>query len=123
MKDENKKIKNFRDLEIWKKGMEIVKATYEATRTYPRDEIFGLTSQMRRSAVSIPSNIAEVFNRFHNKEYRHFLFVTLGSCAELETQTEIAAELGYLGADARAAVLEMLDHENRMIRNLVKRLN
>ncbi|MBN1361597.1 MAG: four helix bundle protein [Sedimentisphaerales bacterium] len=120
---EHKKITNFGDLDVWKKGMEIVKATYQATNGFPRQEIFGLTRQMRRSAVSIPSNVAEGFNRFHNKEYRQFLYVTLGSCAELETQTEIAAELGYLGSDAKAALLEMLDHESRMLRNLVKRLN
>jgi four helix bundle protein len=120
---DNKKIRNFRDLEIWKKGMEIVKRSYGATESFPRQEVFGLTSQIRRSAISIPSNIAEGFNRFHNKEYRQFLYVTLGSCAELETQTEIAAELGYLGADAKAMLLETLDHESRMIRNLVKYLN
>lgn len=121
-KDSNK-IRNFRDLEIWKKGMGIVKGTYKATDSLPRREVFGLISQMRRSAVSIPSNIAEGFNRFHNKEYRHLLYVTLGSCAELETQLEIAGELGYLASDAKATLLEMLDHESRMIRNLVKRLN
>ncbi len=123
MNDENRKIRNFRDLEIWKKAMEIVKGAYKATNRFPRQEIFGLTSQIRRSAVSIPSNVAEGFNRFHCKEYRHFLYVTFGSCAELETQAEIAAELGYLGAGAKASLLEMLDHESRMIRNLVKRLN
>jgi len=123
MKDDKDKIRNFRDLEIWKKGMEIVKATYGATKTYPRDEVFGLTSQMRRCAVSIPSNIAEGFNRLHNKEYRHFLYVSLGSCAELETQAEIAAELGYLATDVKVVLLEMLDHESRMVRNLVKRLD
>lgn len=123
MNDEDKKIRNFRDLEIWEKGMEIVKGTYEATSRLPRQEIFGLSSQMRRSAVSIPSNIAEGFNRFHDKEYRHFLYVTLGSCAELETQIEIATMLGYVGLNAKAALLEMLDHESRMVRNLVKRLN
>jgi four helix bundle protein len=123
MNDDDKKIRNFRDLEIWKKGMEIVKGTYEATANMPRQEIFGLSSQMRRSAVSIPSNIAEGFNRFHDKEYRHFLYVTLGSCAELETQIEIATMLGYVGLNAKAALLEMLDHESRMVRNLVKRLN
>jgi four helix bundle protein len=123
MEHENKKIRNFRDLEIWKKGMEIVRDTYGATRSFPRDEVFGLTSQMRRSAVSIPSNVAEGFNRFHNKEYGHFLYVALGSCAELETQVEIAAELEYLGANAKATILEKLDHESRMIRNMVKKLN
>ncbi len=123
MKDESKKIRSFRDLEIWNKGMEIVKGIYEVTKSLPRQEIFGLSSQMRRSAVSIPSNIAEGFNRFHNKEYRHSLYVTLGSCAELETQTEIAAALGYFGSGVKATLLEKLDHETRMIRNLVKRLD
>lgn len=122
MNDDDKKIRNFRDLEIWKKGMEIVKGAYEATSRLPRQEIFGLSSQMRRSAVSIPSNIAEGFNRFHDKEYRHFLYVTLGSCAELETQIEIATMSGYVGLNAKAALLEMLDHESRMVRNLVKKL-
>ncbi len=123
MEHENRKIRNFRDLEIWKKGIEIVKDAYTTTRSFPRDEVFGLTSQMRRSAVSIPSNVAEGFNRFHDKEYQHFLYVALGSCAELETQVEIAAELKYLGANAKATILEKLDHESRMIRNMVKKLN
>jgi four helix bundle protein len=64
------KIRNFRDLEVWQLGKKIVVATYKATRNFPTDERFGLTSQMRRAAVSIPSNIAEGFNRFGNKEYR-----------------------------------------------------
>jgi four helix bundle protein len=123
MDDGNRKIRNFRDLEIWKKGIEIVKDTYGATRSFPRHEVFGLCSQMQRCAVSIPSNVAEGFNRFHNKEYKHFLFVALGSCAELETQVEIAAELKYLGVEAKAAILERRDHESRMIRNMVKRLD
>lgn len=123
MDEQNRKIKNFRDLEIWKKGIEIVKSTYGATRSFPRYEVFGLTSQMQRCAVSIPSNVAEGFNRFHNKEYQHFLYIALGSCAELETQIEIAAELKYLGLDAKAALLEMLDHETRMMRNMVKKLD
>ncbi len=123
MDEQNRKITNFRDLEIWKKGIEIVKDTYGATRSFPRHEAFGLSSQMQRCAVSIPSNVAEGFNRFHHKEYKHFLFVALGSCAELETQIEIAAELKYFGSDAKAAILEKLDHEARMIRNMVKKLD
>jgi len=123
MDEQNKKIRNFRDLEIWKKGIEIVKDTYGATRSFPRSELFGLSSQMQRCAVSIASNVAEGFNRFHNKEYKHFLFVALGSCAELETQMEIACELEYLRADAKASLLEKLDHESRMIRNMVKKLD
>ncbi len=116
------KITNFRDLDVWQKGIEIVKGVYRTVESFPRQEVFGLTAQMRRSAVSIPSNVAEGFNRFHNKEYRQFLYVALGSCAELETQIEIASELKYLGAQAKDALLEKLDHETRMLRNLVKKL-
>jgi four helix bundle protein len=85
--------------------------------------VFGLSSQMRRSAVSMPSNIAEGFNRFHNKEYAHFPYVALGSCAELETQIEIASELAYMSAETKSSLLEKLDHETRILRNLVKKLN
>ena len=117
------KITNFRDLDVWQKGIDIVKDTYRTTRGFPRQEVFGLSSQMRRSAVSIPSNIAEGFNRFHSKEYAHFLYVALGSCAELETQIEIASELAYMSAETKSSLLEKLDHEMRMLRNLVKKLN
>ena len=79
------KIKSFKDLKIWQKGIEIVSDTYILTKKFPKEELFSLTSQLRRSAISIPSNIAEGFKRFHNKEYKQFLFITLGSCAELET--------------------------------------
>ena len=114
--------RNFRDLEIWKKGMEIVREVYRATGAFPRTERFGLTDQMRRSAVSIPSNVAEGFNRLHNKEYRQFLYVALGSCAELETQVEIAGDLAYIDDNRKALLLERLDHESRMLRSLIKRL-
>ena len=79
------KINSFKDLRIWQKGMEIVTDIYTLTKKFPKEELFSLTSQLRRSAISIPSNIAEGFKRFHNKEYKQFLFITLGSCAELET--------------------------------------
>ncbi len=84
------KIRNFRDLDVWKIGKEIVLDVYRATAEFPRVEVYGLAAQMRRASVSIPSNVAEGFNRFHNKEYRQFLFIALGSCAELETQVEIS---------------------------------
>ena len=89
------KIKKFQDLRIWQKGIEVVKDIYILTKKFPKEELCGLTSQMRRSAVSIPSNIAEGFRRYHNKEYKQFLYIALGSCAELETQIIIANELNY----------------------------
>jgi four helix bundle protein len=78
---------------------------------------------MRRSAVSIPSNVAEGFNRFHNREYKHFLYIALGSCAELETQVEIVSELKYVTPESKSVLLEELDHETRMLRNLAKKLD
>lgn len=116
------KITSFRDLEIWKLGKEIALQVYEITRGFPKEEMYGLVMQMRRAAVSIPSNIAEGFARFHNKEYRQFLYIALGSCAELETQLEISLELGYLDQATKSALLEKLDHEARMVKNLIKKL-
>jgi four helix bundle protein len=78
---------------------------------------------MRRAALSIASNIAEGFNRYHNKEYRQFLYIALGSCAELETQIEVSILLGYITQTVRDKIVENLDHESRMLRNLIKRLN
>lgn len=119
----DEKIRNFRDLNVWKKGIEIVKNVYETTRGFPKQEFYGLANQMQRCSVSIPSNVAEGFNRLHNKEYKQFLYITLGSCAELETQIEIAAELKYIAQQKKTFLLEYLDHESRMLRNLIKKLN
>ena len=116
----SEKIKNFRDLNIWKLGVEIVENIYKATRSFPKGEVYGLVSQMRRCAVSIPSNIAEGFARKHNKEYRQFLYIALGSCAELETQLEISLRLKYLGEDKCKELLDKVNHVTRMIMNLIK---
>jgi len=123
MEEEKSKIKNFRDLDVWRLAMEIVGDIYKYTKAFPKEEIYGLVSQMRRSAVSIPSNIAEGFNRYHNKEYRQFLYIALGSCAELETQIEVSLLLGYITQDVKDKTIEKLDHQSRMLRNLIKRLN
>ncbi len=103
--------------------MEIVREVYQSTGTFPQKELYGLATQMQRSAVSIPSNIAEGFNRYHNKEYRQFLYVALGSCAELETQIEIAFGLKYIDGNRRDLLLERLDHESRMLTSLIKKVN
>ncbi|MBI3011062.1 MAG: four helix bundle protein [Candidatus Omnitrophica bacterium] len=113
-------IKDFRDLDVWRNGMEIVRNIYEVTESFPKREEYGLTSQMCRAAVSIPSNIAEGFNRRHNKEYRQLLYVVLGSCAELETQCEIAFTLRYLEAGKKEVFLELLQHESKMLTNLIR---
>lgn len=116
------KIVNFRDLNVWKLGKEITVDIYGITKAFPKEELYGLTSQMRRAAVSVPSNISEGFNRYHNREYKQHLYIALGSCAELETQTEVAYELGLLKEDPKKEILEKIDHETRMLRNLIKKL-
>lgn len=86
----------FRDLRVWQGGMELVKAVYVLTRSFPKNETYGLASQVQRAAVSVPSNIAEGHTRQHLREYLNQLSIAQGSLAELETQIEIAAELGYI---------------------------
>ena len=119
MKD---KIRSFRDLKIWKLGIEILENIYKITKTYPKYERYGLTAQMQRCAVSIPSNIAEGFARKHNKEYKQFLYIALGSCAELETQIEISLKLKYLDTAGYKELAEKMNHITRMIINLQKLL-
>ncbi len=116
------KIRTYRDLDIWKASIQLVKDVYKLTEQFPKQEVYGLVSQMRRAGVSIPSNVAEGFRRYHNKEYKQFLYISLGSCAELETQTTISRELAYISEDKETALLEKLDHISRMISNLLKKL-
>jgi len=116
------KIKNFQDLRIWQKGIEAVKDIYILTKKFPKEELYGLTSQMRRSAVSIPTNIAEGFRRYHNKEYKQFLYIALGSCAELETQIIIANELDYVNETDKTELIEKIKYICRMTVKLINKL-
>ena len=116
------KVTSYKDLEVWRKGIEIVDRVYTITNGFPETERYGLVTQMQRAAVSIPSNIAEGFARQHVGEYRQFLYVSLGSCAELETQLHIAQRREYASKEDVANVEEMLDHESRMLMSLIKRL-
>jgi len=116
------KIESFKQLKIWQKGIEVVKDVYAITRKFPKEELYCLTSQMRRAAISVPSNVAEGFKRFYNKEYRQFLNIALGSCAELETQLIVSKELGYIGAMELEKVSEKLDHISKMITSLKNKL-
>jgi four helix bundle protein len=92
----NMEIKDFRDLRVWQAGMDLVETVYRLTQSFPQQEVYGLTNQMRRAAVSVPSNIAEGHAREHTKEYLHFLAIAQASLAELATQLEISARLGYI---------------------------
>lgn len=120
---DKKTIQNFRDLKIWQLGRALVIETYKATRTFPSEEMYGLTSQMRRAAISVPSNISEGHSRRATKDYQRFLNIAAGSCAELETQVEISLELGYLKAALGETFMEKIDHERRMLRKLIGKLS
>src|SRR5437867_2308874 len=91
--------KGFRDLRVWQCGMELVEEVYRLTRGFPKEELYGLTNQLRRAAVSIPSNIAEGQTRSHLKEFLQFLSMAQGSLAEVQTQIELAGRLRYLSAE------------------------
>jgi four helix bundle protein len=88
------RIQSYRDLQVWQKSMELTESVYHLTRSFPREEMFGLTSQLRRCAVSIPSNIAEGQGRLNTREFRQFLGIARGSVWEVQTQLEIARRLG-----------------------------
>lgn len=109
-----------KDLIVWKKGIELVKEVYGVTVSFPASEQFGLTSQIRRSAVSIPSNIAEGCGRNSDKELIQFLFIALGSASELETQIIIAFELDILDKDISDKILDSINEIIRMISSLIK---
>lgn len=115
-------IKDYKDLQIWQKGIDIVDEIYSATDGFPKSELYGLTNQMRRASVSIPSNIAEGFARSYQKEYRRFLFVSLGSCAELDTQLIIANRRGYIEGKQTEQLADKINHASRMISSLISKL-
>lgn len=115
--------KDYNDLNIWKLGIKITKEIYTITEKLPGFENYSLSSQMRRASISIPSNIAEGFARQYNKEYKQFLYIALGSIAELETQFVLTEELGYLKEKDETELKEELRYLSRMIMSLIKKLN
>ena len=98
-------MQNFRNLQIWQKSHELNLLVYALTSEFPKTERFGLTSQMRRAATSIPSNIAEGAGRFWPADFRRFIGIAAGSASELEYQLQLATELGFISSSARAASL------------------
>ena len=115
-------IRTYRELLVWKKAKHLAIVCYQATETFPKNELFGLTSQIRRAAVSVASNIAEGQGRLTRGEFRHFLGQARGSLLELETQAAIAFELEYLRQDnyqsLESCALEVLGLLNRLIQSL-----
>jgi four helix bundle protein len=117
----NKQMK-IKDLQIWQKGIEIVDKIYALTDSFPKAELYGLSSQMKKASVSIPSNIAEGFARNHSKEYKQFLSIALGSCAELDTQLIIANRRDYIKKNDLEVLADQINHESRMISSLINKL-
>ena len=115
-------VKSYKDLLIWQKGIDLVVEVYKAVKTFPREELFALSDQIRRSSVSVPSNIAEGQARQHTAEFRQFLHVSLGSLAELDTQTIIANKLGYLSEEALSSISNGITELRKMISSLISKL-
>ncbi len=116
------KIKSFIDLIAWQEGHKLVLATYQITKPFPREEIFSLTSQIRRCAISITSNIAEGFSRKGNKEKIQFYHISLGSLTEFQNQLLIARDVGYMGQDKFLKVAKKTIKVSKLINGLIKSL-
>ena len=114
--------RSFKDLIAWKKGMELVTSIYDATETFPSHEQFGLTSQLRRASVSVPSNIAEGKAHYSNREFVRFLRHARGSLAEIETQVLIAQQRRYLSNPAAEKLSQQLDELGRILSGLINSL-
>ena len=115
-------VRHFRELIVWQKAMDLVAETYQLTRLLPDAEQFGLISQMRRAAVSIPSNIAEGQSRLSTKDFVHFLCIARGSNAELQTQCEICIRLSYIQPGQAGSLLDLSAGIGRMLNKLIQTL-
>ena len=113
---------NYRKLLIWQKSISLVTKIYTSTKKFPKEEIFGLTSQIRRSSISIPSNIAEGSGRESNKDFIRFLYISLGSLFEMQTQLEIAKNIEYLTEEEFNNLYEDSREIERMLVSLIKKL-
>jgi len=118
----DRKINNHKDLDVWNKGVSLVTDIYKLTKNYPKDEVYGLANQMRRAAVSIPSNIAEGASRNSDKEFIQFLYIALGSASELETQIVISRNLSYIEDAESETYLKNIESLKKMLNGLITHL-
>ncbi|CAH2408643.1 four helix bundle protein [Mesorhizobium escarrei] len=116
------KINDYRDLNVWKDSMELAADIYLATKAFPREELFGMTSQMRRAAVSIPANIAEGFGRGQRKPFVQFLRVAQGSLKELETHTLLSMRFGLLDEKSAGVLSLRFEKLGKMMRSFIRSL-
>jgi four helix bundle protein len=116
-------MKNFRDLKVWEKAHAVALSCYEITRGFPREEVFGLTSQIRRSGASVPANIAEGCGRRGNAELHRFLQMAMGSANELEYHLLLANDLSYLKADVYKGIQAQVEEVKRMLSSLIRKVD
>jgi four helix bundle protein len=114
--------KSYEDLIVWQKAVDLSAELYAITKSFPKEEIYGITNQIRRSGVSIASNIAEGNCRLSKKDFSHFLAITLGSIAELKTQIIIANKIGFLTDIAKEAIISKINEIDRMTKALLNSL-
>ncbi|HET6557210.1 MAG TPA: four helix bundle protein [Prolixibacteraceae bacterium] len=112
-------MKTIREINVWQKAMEFVTKLYQNTQKFPKEELFGLTSQMRRCAISVPSNIAEGFGRSSSIEFKRFLKISMGSLFELETQVEISRNLKYIDEFQYDSLYKDLREIERMLSSFI----
>ena len=115
--------KRYQELIAWQRAMEMARAVYKATKQFPDDERFGLTSQIRRAAVSVASNIAEGQGRLTAGEFRQFLGQARGSAFEVETQIQLASDLGYIPAQQAAKLIELTSEVSRLLNGLIRSIS
>lgn len=115
-------MRNFRNLDIWKNGIELVKQVYQLSEKFPSEEKFGLKSQITRAAVSIPSNVAEGCSRNSEIEFKRFLEIAMGSLFEVETQLIISQELKYLETNELETIFSLIQKEAKMMNSLINKL-
>ncbi len=113
------KVESYQDLEVWKQTKDLVRHIYQVTKAFPKEEQFGLTNQLRRAAISIPSNIAEGCGRNHSKDSIQFFFVSRGSLYEVETQIIIAFDLGYISSEEQTTILNSIKSCKRLLNGFI----
>jgi four helix bundle protein len=114
---------SFKDLVAWQKAMDLVELVYRSSENFPKHEIYGLSNQVRRAAVSVPSNIAEGQARFCRNDFRHFLRISRGSLAELETQILIGCRLGYIDATSAETIQHQIKELGRILAGLISSMS
>ncbi|MFZ4704508.1 MAG: four helix bundle protein [Bacteroidales bacterium] len=115
-------VNSYKDLQVWQKSMEIVIAVYSESKMFPANEQYGLVSQMRRSAISIPANIAEGYRRNSSKSYAGFLKIARGSLYELETELLIAEKLNYIQSENKLSLFTSIEEVGKMLNSLIKKI-